>query len=156
MTLNFGRPTHLHTVPPSHTRTRVCTHTHPFTFTTTSHSLSLHTHSFLPLISSLSPQLPFLSLHLVEVSSHFRVRGSVCACVCACVCTCVCIGGAGTVIEAAEQVYSEGVIKPGGQAAERLDGLLINLVWLKAGVGEGGRKGLLLQLVGVEGVTDRK
>ena len=29
-------------------------------------------------------------------------------------CVCVCIGGAGTMTEAAEQVYSEGVIKPGG------------------------------------------
>lgn len=35
---------------------------------------------------------------------------------------------AGMMIEAAEVVYREGVIKPGEQDEEKLDGLLINLV----------------------------
>ena len=66
---------------------------------------------------------------IMAMSVPTGIVEQVCECVSVSVCVCACMHvGVGTVIEAAEQVHSEGVIKPGGQAAERLHGLLINLV----------------------------
>lgn len=135
MTLNFGGPSahapcplHTHTFPP---------YPHYILCSCSSHTLLLGSH-FLCLVPSAPPSSP----RWAPISAWVKVR--------------VCVRRRCRRSNRGSRARIQGVIKPGGQAEERLHGLLINLVWLKVGVVEGGGKVLLLQLLGSGGVTGRK